>query len=76
VPGEITVVDGVKIVGHLNLPSRIAKDASSLFAKNALNFSTLIINDKALRLNFDDEIVQSSVLTHDGKIVSPLFKDE
>jgi NAD(P) transhydrogenase subunit alpha len=76
IPGEIAVVDGVKIVGHLNLPSRIAKDASALFAKNVFNFTSLIIKDRAISLNFEDDIIQNSVLTHAGKITSPLFKDE
>jgi NAD(P) transhydrogenase subunit alpha len=76
VPGEVTLVDGIKIVGHLNLPSRIPRDASSLFAKNVLNFSGLIIHEKNIRLNFTDEIIQNSVLTHEGKIINPLFKDE
>ncbi len=76
VPGEIATVDGVKIVGHLNLPSRIAKDASALFAKNILNFVGLIIKDKAIHLNFEDEIIQNSILTFDGKVVHSLFKDQ
>jgi NAD(P) transhydrogenase subunit alpha len=76
VPGEVATVDGVKIIGHLNLPSRIAKDASALFAKNVLNFAGLIIKNKAIHLNFDDEIIQNSVLTFDGKAVHSLFKDQ
>lgn len=76
VSGEVTTVDGIKIVGHLNLPSRIAKDASALFAKNILNFINLIVKDHTINLNFDDEIIHNSVLTHNGKITSPLFKDE
>ncbi|MDP3936282.1 MAG: NAD(P)(+) transhydrogenase (Re/Si-specific) subunit alpha, partial [Alphaproteobacteria bacterium] len=62
-------------VGHLNLPSRIAKDASALFAKNVLNFAGLIIKDKAIHLNFEDEIIQNSILTFEGKVVHSLFKD-
>jgi NAD(P) transhydrogenase subunit alpha len=76
IPGEVVTVDGVKIIGHLNLPSRIAKDASALFAKNVLNFAGLIVKDAAITLNFEDEIIKNSVLTHNGKITSPLFKDE
>ncbi|MCP5322639.1 MAG: Re/Si-specific NAD(P)(+) transhydrogenase subunit alpha [Candidatus Paracaedibacteraceae bacterium] len=76
VPGEVAEVSGVKIIGHLNLPARIAKDASGLFAKNVFNFVSLIVKDKAISLNFEDEIIHNSVLTHDGKITSPLFKDE
>lgn len=76
VPGEIAVVDGVKIVGHLNLPSRIARDASALFAKNALNFAALLMKGSQINLDFDDEIIKQSILTFEGRITHPLFKDE
>src|SRR5690554_1022513 len=42
-PGEVVDVDGVKIIGHFNVPSRIAADASSLYAKNLLNFLTPLL---------------------------------
>lgn len=76
IPGEIATVDGVRIVGHLNLPSRIAHNASSLFAKNVLSFVSLIYQDKALKLNFEDEIVKQSVLTYEGQVVSPILNNE
>ena len=43
-PGEVVDIDGVKIVGHLNVPSRNAIDASMLYAKNLLNFLTPLID--------------------------------
>ncbi len=75
IPGEITTVNGIKIIGHLNIPGRIARDASALFAKNILNFLGLMISDKQLHLDFEDEIIKNSVLTHEGKAIHPLFKD-
>lgn len=74
-PGEITEVDGVSIIGLLNIPSRLSADASALYAKNLLNFITPMVNaDKTLAVNWQDEIIAATVLTRDGSIVHPNFK--
>ncbi|EWY36033.1 NAD(P) transhydrogenase subunit alpha [Skermanella stibiiresistens SB22] len=73
-PGEIVDVGGVKIVGHINVPSRNAVDASMLYSKNLLNFLTpLIDKDKGLTINWDDEIIKGTALTRDGSVVHPNF---
>jgi NAD(P) transhydrogenase subunit alpha len=74
-PGEIVEVNGVKIMGHLNVPSRVAVDASALYAKNILNFLTPMVDaeTKALKINWDDEIVKGTALTRDGQIIHPQF---
>lgn len=75
-PGEVVVTDnGVSLVGYLNLPSRIAVDASALYAKNLLNFMTPLISKetKALAIDWDDEIVKAAVLTRGGAVVHPAF---
>lgn len=71
-PDEIVEVNGVKIVGYANLPSRIAVDASALFAKNLLNFITPLVDkeSKKLAVDWEDEIVAASVITKDGEIVN------
>ena len=71
--GEVIEVGGVTIVGHRNLPSRIATDASALFAKNLLNYLTPLVDKEtgALRLDLEDEIVAASLVTKDGAIVHP-----
>ncbi|MEP4190236.1 MAG: NAD(P)(+) transhydrogenase (Re/Si-specific) subunit alpha, partial [Sneathiella sp.] len=77
-PGEIVETDnGVLIVGHRNVPSRLASDASSLFAKNLLNFLQPMINKEtgSLEMNWEDEIVLGTGLTRDGKIVHPLLTE-
>ncbi len=73
--GEIVDVAGVKIVGHANMPSRIAVDASALYARNLLNFLTPMIDKetKNLKINWEDDIVKASCLTRDGAIVHPSF---
>lgn len=71
--GEIVDVNGVIIVGHLNMPSRIAVDASALYARNLLNFLTPLVDKetKTLKINREDEIVKASVVTDGGQIVHP-----
>jgi len=74
-PGKIVVKNGVTIVGLLNLPSRIAVDSSALYARNLLAFLTPLVDKetKALKINWDDEIIKATALTRDGKIVHPAF---
>ncbi|MBM3552659.1 MAG: Re/Si-specific NAD(P)(+) transhydrogenase subunit alpha [Alphaproteobacteria bacterium] len=75
-PGETVVVDGVKILGALNLAGRMASTASSLYAKNLLAFvETLVSKDtKQLAINWDDELVKATALTRDGAVVDERFK--
>ncbi len=54
------------------MPSRIAVDASQLYAKNLLNFLAVLIDkDKALKIDTADEIVKATLLTKDGAVVHP-----
>jgi len=72
-PGKVVEVHGVKIVGLPNLPSRVAADASPLFAKNLLTFfSTMIDKEtKGLKIDWDDELVKGTCVCRDGQIVHP-----
>src|SRR6186713_2063069 len=67
-PGEVAAVDGVKIVGHLNVAGRLAATASALYAKNLLTFLDTMIDkkEKTLAVNWDDEIIKGTALTRDG----------
>ncbi len=74
-PGEVAEVHGVRIVGHMNVPSRMAADASALYARNVYNFVSTLV-DKAtgqLNVKWDDEIIKAMLLTKDGGIVHPQF---
>ena len=73
--GKIVEQDGVKIVGHHNVPSRLATNASALYAKNLLNLLTLVIDkdNGNLAIDWDDEIIQGVALTKGGKIIHPNF---
>jgi H+-translocating NAD(P) transhydrogenase subunit alpha len=76
-PGEVVVTpNGVRIVGHNNVPSRLAADASNLFAKNLLNFVGLLVENeaKAVKIDHADEIIKGSLLTQDGAVVHEQFK--
>lgn len=71
--GEVVTIDGITIVGHRNLPSRLASDASTLYAKNLFNYIAPF-HDKetgGFRLDEADEIVRASLVTKDGAIVHP-----
>jgi NAD(P) transhydrogenase subunit alpha len=67
---EIVEHNGIKIIGYANVPGRVAKDASALYAKNIANFLSLMINEEEKKINIDweDEIINSVVLTHNGQV--------
>ena len=76
-PGEIVVTDnGVRIVGHLNVPGRLAATSSALYAKNLYAFVETMIDKKeqVLAVNWDDELVKATLLTRDGAVVHPNFQ--
>jgi H+-translocating NAD(P) transhydrogenase subunit alpha len=72
-PEEIvTTPNGVRIIGHVNMPSRIAVDASQLYARNLLSFLTLLVDkDNRLKIDTADEIIKATLLTENGAIVNP-----
>jgi NAD(P) transhydrogenase subunit alpha len=69
--GEVVEVHGVRIVGHRNVPSRLATDASALFSRNLFNFLSAFWDAETKKpvLPDDDEIVKGIRLTHGGKVV-------
>lgn len=76
-PGEVVVSpNGVRIVGHLNVPGRLAATASALYAKNLYAFVETMIDkkEKKLAVNWDDELVKATLLTRDGAVVHPNFQ--
>jgi NAD(P) transhydrogenase subunit alpha len=76
--GEIvTTANGVKLVGHINMASRVPVDASQLYARNLLAFLALIVDKEGqLRIDTADEIVKAALLTLDGAIVNPRLTPE
>ena len=71
----VVTANGAKILGHANLPGRIAADASALYARNLFALSSLFLNKEgAFAPNFEDEILQAAVVTRGGEIVHPNLK--
>jgi NAD(P) transhydrogenase subunit alpha len=65
--------NGVKIIGPANMPSRIAADASQLYARNLLSFLALLVKDKELKIDTADEIIKATLLTENGAVINPLL---
>ena len=72
----VTTPGGVTIVGHSNEPSRVAVDASQLYARNLQAFLALLVKDGQLQIDRDDEIVRAALLTIDGQVVNPVLLPE
>ncbi len=74
--GEVVETSGVKIVGHDNVPGRLAASSSALYAKNLLTFLETLIDkkEKKIAVNWDDDIVKGTALTRDGAIIHSIFK--
>jgi NAD(P) transhydrogenase subunit alpha len=75
VADQVVEVEGVKVVGYLNVPGRIAASASALYAKNLFTFLETMVSKetKALALDVEDELVKATMLTHGGAVVHPNF---
>jgi NAD(P) transhydrogenase subunit alpha len=67
-PGETVEHKGVTVVGPVNLPSQGAIHASEMYARNLFNFVSLMLAEGALRIDWDDELIAQSCLTHGGEV--------
>lgn len=73
---ETVIHNGVSIVGNSSLQSTMPSDASKLYGKNVLNFLQLIITkENTINLNWDDELVKGSCITHNGEVVHERLKN-
>ncbi|MEA1886221.1 MAG: Re/Si-specific NAD(P)(+) transhydrogenase subunit alpha [Bacteroidota bacterium] len=67
--------NGIKIIGQSNFPSSIPSDASKMYGTNLINFLKLLFDEKGnYKLNMDDEIVNSTCLTHEGEVINERIK--
>jgi NAD(P) transhydrogenase subunit alpha len=71
VAGDVIIRHGVKIVGHRNVPSRLAADTSALFARNLYNFLSTFWDKEAGKPVLDEEIGDAIRLTKGGAVVNP-----
>jgi NAD(P) transhydrogenase subunit alpha len=69
--GKVVDQGGVKIVGHANMPARLAPATSALYARNLLNFVDLLIDPqtKELVINDSDDLIKGALITKDGRVV-------
>lgn len=69
-PGETVVVDGVSILGPLNLAGDVPRDSSSMFSRNVEKLvSYMLGKDGVMNYDFGKEIIKGCVVTHQGKVV-------
>jgi len=73
--GDDIMHEGVRIMGPLNIPGKVPGDASSLYARNLHAFTELMIDPEAgaITIDWDDEIIQGTALTRDGKVIHPVL---
>ena len=74
-PGESVEVDGVTILGPLNLPSTVPYHASQMYARNVAAFLQNLVKDGELQLDVEDQIIRDSLLTHQGEVVNPRVRE-
>ena len=70
-PGETSQVGQVTIVAPINVPSLLGEDASELYAKNQFNLLALMLKDNVVTIDWSDEVLAKTALTHAGKLTQP-----
>jgi len=76
VPGETVEIGQVTIVAPLNVPSLLGGDASELYSKNQYNLLALMMKDNIIEIDWADEILAETVLTHAGKLADHSAKPD
>jgi NAD(P) transhydrogenase subunit alpha len=74
-PGETVEVNGVTIIGPINLPSTIPFHASQMYARNITAFLQNLMNNGNFQLNMEDQIIRDTLLTHSGEVVNPQVRE-
>ena len=75
-PGEHVEAEGVTILGPLNLPAEAPFDASQMYARNVASFLGHVLDEGALSLDTDDEIVRGALVAHGGQVVHPRVREQ
>jgi len=74
-PGKTIVHNGVTVIGPIDLPGRVAVDASQMYARNLTAFlARLSDEDGGLSIDFADKIISEACITHDGKVLHPVVR--
>ena len=72
---EIIMVNGVTIVGTINLASTVPYHSSQMYAKNLTNFLTHLVKEGKLQVNLGDEITSGTMLTYQGEVSNPRVRE-
>ncbi|HQU02396.1 MAG TPA: NAD(P)(+) transhydrogenase (Re/Si-specific) subunit alpha, partial [Acetobacteraceae bacterium] len=70
VPGETVQEGWVTIVAPLNVASLLSEDASTLYAKNQFNLLALMLKDNIVTIDWTDEVLAKTAMTHAGKMMN------
>jgi NAD(P) transhydrogenase subunit alpha len=74
-PGQTIVHKGVTIIGPTDLPSRVAHDASQMYARNVASFLGRISDEEgSITIDMEDPIISGAAITHDGRITHPVVR--
>jgi NAD(P) transhydrogenase subunit alpha len=74
-PGETIILNGVTIVGSVDLAGQVAMDASHMYARNVASLlARMTDEDGVLALDFEDEIISEACITHEGKVNHPVVR--
>jgi H+-translocating NAD(P) transhydrogenase subunit alpha len=72
---ETVIYKGVKLIGNSNLAAGMPYDASKMYGKNVFNFLSLLVDKEGgMNLNFEDDIVKGTCMTHGGQITNDRIK--
>ncbi len=74
-PGETVSMNGVTVAGPTELAATVPFDASQMYARNVTSFLGSLLDDGAVRLDLEDEILRDTLLTHRGTVVHPRVRD-
>ncbi|HXN73917.1 MAG TPA: Re/Si-specific NAD(P)(+) transhydrogenase subunit alpha [Candidatus Acidoferrales bacterium] len=73
--GEVVIAHGVSIIGWINIAGRVPYHASQLYARNLSAFLLYLVQEGKLRLDTEDEIIRSTLVTRQGEIVNPRVRE-
>jgi NAD(P) transhydrogenase subunit alpha len=75
VPGETIMLNGVTIIGAVDLAGQVAHDASQMYARNVASLLDRMTGDEGeLSMDFDDQIISEACITHQGKVNHPVVR--
>jgi NAD(P) transhydrogenase subunit alpha len=74
-PGDVIVEHGVTIIGYFNIASTVPYHASQMYARNIAAFMQLMVKDGNLQINFEDDIIKSTLVTQGGEVVNARIRE-